>query len=266
MNADFTKNFSELCDDTPEARIRFLESALSCGNLDSVTDVGFCYWYLSDCYAELRDTEKLFRNHIKFAEHVDNALPCYSFWTVSDPNQRFALENGGYSDFWWDLYKNAVEKNADGICLWEEFHAHHAALMVNPFCPTDENNTEFALSAYQDFLRRTSDCEDYEFFSAMYLILSAQIFKGKLPQEFVFYHNFLMNVSDFLHDDDCIYGEWESFTTPFSTQKQSQVMLTSAINALIHNGETDNAQTLYKIAYSFGLPQNDCIEKILEKK
>lgn len=90
--------------------IEYLSSILATSCIDDKL-AGFCYWNISDSYAILRKSNEVFDNHLKFCKRLENMNSKYKFWAVCDTTQKFTLELGGFSDFWWELYKNAVDSN-----------------------------------------------------------------------------------------------------------------------------------------------------------
>lgn len=150
MNSEFIENFKKLkfaCEralfSQEEKRkqdlavIDFLQAALRSNKLEETDEIGFAYWNISDSFALLRDSNNLYKNHCEFADFLKDKPSKYLFWPVSDATQRFTLELGGFADFWWDCYKNALSKNVgmSGIGAIT-FECHNAALSVTPAVKT----------------------------------------------------------------------------------------------------------------------------------
>lgn len=108
--------------------IQYLKSLIENEVVTDFEDIGFCYWNISDNYAMIRDGHAEMLNHKNFYSHVHKIDPCYLFWLICDATQRLTLEKDGYSDFWWALYKEALEQNRDGDQYFAEFNAHRAAV------------------------------------------------------------------------------------------------------------------------------------------
>ena len=90
--------------------IDYLSSILSTNNADNLL-AGFCYWNISDSYAMLRKPDEQYTNHQNFYKLLETMDAKYIFWLVCDATQRFTLELGGYGEFWWEIYKNAILSN-----------------------------------------------------------------------------------------------------------------------------------------------------------
>lgn len=150
MNSEFTETFKKLKlmgERTTYSReekrkqdlavIDFLQPALYGNVLKGTEEIGFAYWNISDSFAMLRDSGNLYKNHREFADFLKDKPSKYLFWPVSDATQRFALELGGFADFWWDCYRNASSKNA-GMSGIEAitFECHNASLSVTPAVKT----------------------------------------------------------------------------------------------------------------------------------
>ena len=222
-------------------------------------DLGFCYWHISDSFALLRDSESVYSNHRKFSEHIRMGDDCYLYWAVSDATQRLTLELGGYSEFWWELYSNAVLNNVHGEFAFAEFCAHRAALYVNPHLPHTGSNLAFAINNYKNFLDRTKDKAEYQFYMTIYLSLVSRFSPINYSEIFSRGKNLLKGLRN-KSDDKTVPGEWNSFTVPFSEYKQSVVGINSAINALLYGRELKMAKELYNSALEFGMAKNRYIE------
>lgn len=222
-------------------------------------DVGFCYWHISDNFALLRDSRSLYSNHCAFAEYISAEGGCYLYWPVSDATQRLTLEIGGYTEFWWELYSNAVLNNVHREFVFAEFCAHRAALYVNPLLPHTRNNLSFAIKNFKSFLDRTKDKPEYQFYMTIYLSLASR-FSPVNYSEILSQGKSLLKGLHNKSDDKTVPGEWDSFTVPFSEYKQSVVGINAAINALLYGEEFKMAKELYNSAIEFGMSKNRYIE------
>ncbi len=118
-------------------------------------DIGWAYWNISDNYAMLRMPDEELKNHMKLVGFVKEKLPKEMlFWTVSDGTQKATLIQGGYEDFWFDLYRtacnNAPKTNAN---LRIRFESHRAAVSLREtqFGEPDKKISEFALSNMENY-------------------------------------------------------------------------------------------------------------------
>jgi len=243
--------------------IEYLKHALEHNEVTDFEDVGFCYWNISDDCALQRDGHSQYKNHVAFYEHVKNHDPVCLFWTVCDATQRLTLEKDGYGDFWWSLYREAVQQNTDNGCFFPEFCAHRAALTFVPALPHTEENLTFARSAYEHFLGRTEDSDEYTFYLAIYLSLTARL----APYDGSRLKHLCEELIDELSlpniEHDFLIGEWSAFTTPFCKRKQAAIGVNSIINAFIAGGELQTARELYLSACDKGMTKNHYIESKL---
>ena len=216
--------------------ISYLNSIIENEIVTEFQDIGFCYWNISDNYALLKDGHSLFDNHRKFCEHIKNQDNEYLYWLVCDATQRLTLEKDGYSSFWWDLYRKAVEQN--------NFHC--------------------AKLNFEKLLSKTDSTSEYSFYKTIYLSLISRFSTVdskkicELSRTLFEYLSFSQISNDFL------VGEWKSFITPFDKRKQGVVGITSAINALIYCDNVKEAKDLYLDACNVGLPKNKYIEARLK--
>lgn len=276
MNTQFRNRFLELkvtgqrCAISPEYKrekdiklIEYLKHTLEHNEVVGFEDVGFCYWNISDNYALQRDGHSQHKNHVAFYEHVKNHDPVYLFWTVCDATQRLTLEKDGYADFWWSLYHEAVHQNTDNRCFFPEFCAHRAALTSVPDSPHTKENLAFARSAYEQFLRRAEDSEEYTFYLAIYLSLTARIAPYDQSELKHLCEELVAGLSAPNIERKFLIGEWSDFTTPFCKRKQAAVGINSIINAFLSNGELQTAGDLYLSARDKGMTKNHYIESRL---
>ncbi len=244
--------------------ISYLNSVIENKIVTEFQDIGFCYWNISDNYALLKDGYSLFDNHKKFYELIRNQDNEYLYWLVCDATQRLTLEKDGYSDFWWSLYRKAVEQNGDSKNCFAEFNVHRAALYVNNHLTISQDNFNCAKLNFEKFLSKTETTSEYSFYKTIYLSLISRVstVDGKefceLSRTLFEYLSYPQIFNDFL------VGEWKSFTTPFDKRKQGVVGITSAINALIYSDNVKEAKELYFDAYNVGLPKNNYIEARLK--
>lgn len=245
--------------------IAYLKSLIDNNVVEDFEDIGFCYWNISDNYAFLRDGHSLYKNHKQFHEHIINNDPCYLFWLVCDATQRLALENDGYGDFWWDLYREAVENNPDNKWHFAEFNVHRAAFYSNKTFTLSEDNFNFVKQRYESFIAKTESASENIFYKLIYFSQLASFLQidnkeiCALSRELINYLSLPQTYEHFL----C--GEWKSFTTPLDKRKQAVVGIISAVNALIDVKEIKNAKDLYCEACDIGMPQNRYIERRLNE-
>jgi hypothetical protein len=276
MNSQIKNRFLELkvvgqrCAISPEYKqkrdmqlIEYLKHVLEHNEVVEFEDVGFCYWNISDNYALQRDGHSQYKNHVNFYEHVKNHEPVYLFWTVCDATQRLTLEKDRYGDFWWSLYREAVQQNSDNRCFFPEFSAHRAALTSVPDLPHTNEHLAFARSAYEQFLRRAEGSEAYTFYLTIYLSLTAQVAPYDQSEQEHLCAELLDGLSAPDIERNVLVGEWSDITTHFCKRKRAAIGLNSVINALINCGELQPARELYLSARDKGLAKNYYIESRL---
>lgn len=277
MNGEIIKTFKELkvtgqrFGITPEEKrdkditlISYLKSLIEEKTVTDFEDVGFCYWNISDNLALTKNGAELYENHKKFYEHIKNSDPVYLYWTVSDATQRLALEKDGLTDFWWSLYKEAVGKNTNSSVCFAEFCAHRAALYTNESLTVSSDNLDFAKRSFENFLKNTEGAAEYGFYKAIHLSLISRFSKVDNRELIDICRSLFENLSAPKTQNEFLAGEWKSFVTPFDKRRQGIVGITSAVNALIYQGNTEDAKALYQNAKEAGLPQNRYIESRLK--
>lgn len=246
------------------ATIEYMRYLLDSNTFSDFKDKCFCFWNISDCYAMLRDSEREYENHRKFADYVSSGNTQYSFWTVCDATQRFTLTLGGYGEFWQKLYRNAAEKSL----VTDEnyriaYEAHRAAMAVHPALEISEGFTRYADMMFGKFLDSNKEREEYEFYRLLYLSSSMKAF-GRADIDI---ESLCLNFYNYLscEDTECefVLGEWEFLNRERSKRNLAVVGITAVINALIDIGESQRGRELYRDAIRYGLPQNAYIEKRL---
>ena len=244
------------------AVIDFLQPALYGNVLKGTEEIGFAYWNISDSYAMLRDSENLYKNHCEFADFLKDKPSKYLFWPVSDATQRFTLELGGFADFWWDCYKNALSKNVgmSGIGAIT-FECHTAALSVTPAVKTPVGYLELAKNNFRSFLEANESSDNYIFYETLYYALCLKAFGSAERDVF----DLGMRLFPWLKSDkpqnDFLIGEWKMLNGQRSKYSMAKTAINRAINALIDTGRGEPARELYNEAKAYGLPGNAYIEK-----
>lgn len=277
MNGEIIKTFKELkvtgqrFGITPEEKrdkditlISYLKSLIEEKMVTDFEDVGFCYWNISDNLALTKNGAALFENHKKFYEHIKNSDPVYLYWAVSDATQRLTLEKDGLTDFWWSLYKEAVGKNTNSSVCFAEFCAHRAALYTNESLTVSSDVLDFAKRSFESYLENTEHTEEYVFYRIIYLSLISRFSNIDNRELIDICRSLFENLSAPKTQNEFLAGEWKSFVTPFDKRRQGIVGITSAVNALIYQGNTEDAKALYQNAKEAGLPQNRYIESRLK--
>ena len=241
--------------------IEYLSSILATSCIDDKL-AGFCYWNISDSYAILRKSNEVFDNHLKFCKRLENMNSKYKFWAVCDTTQKFTLELGGFSDFWWELYKNAVDSNpntANIECI--VFDSHVAAISINPKVDTPKSRLYLAKDNFEKFVKASANTENEAFYKLVY---SSLVLKGFGDEEYDIL-NLCHQVMPFLKektlDNEFAVGEWERLNSPRSRKNTAQVGINHAINAFISVGNSELAADLYNEALKNGLTPNSYIRK-----
>ena len=243
--------------------IAYLKSLIENKVVADFEDIGFCYWNISDNYAFLREGHSLFENHKKFYECIINNDSCYLYWLVCDATQRLALEKDGYSTFWWDLYRKAVEQNSDNKLYFAEFNIHRAALYSNNNLTFSQDTFNFVNQNFENFIAKTESIPENIFYRLIYLSLSARFMQIDNKELCGLSCALLEYLSLPQASSGYLCGEWKSFTTPFDKRKQAVVGINSAVNALIAGNNVKMAKDLYFDACNMGLPKNNYIERRL---
>lgn len=226
-------------------------------------DIGFCYWNISDNYALLRDGHSLCENHKEFYRHIINGAPCYLNWLVCDATQRLALEKDGYSSFWWDLYRQAVEQNPSNQYHFAEFHIHRAALYSNNQLGHSSDSFHYAKRNYEKFLAKTESTSENLFYRLIYLCLVSKLSPVESSELCSLSHRLFEYLASSKTANGFLSGEWNSFVTPLDKREQAIIGITSAVNALIYCNDIKEVKDLYVEGCTMGFPKNHYIEKRL---
>ena len=244
------------------AVIEFLQPALYGNVLKGTEEIGFAYWNISDSFAMLRDGENLYKNHCEFADFLKDKPSKYLFWPVSDATQRFTLELGGFADFWWDCYKNALSKNVgmSGIGAIT-FECHNAALSVTPAVKTPVGYLELAKNNFRSFLEVNESSDNYIFYETLYYALCLKAFGSAERDVFDLGMRLFPWLKSEKSQNDFLIGEWKMLNGQKSKYDMARVAINRAINALIDTGSDETARELYVEARAYGLSKNAYIEK-----
>lgn len=244
------------------AVIEFLQPALYGNVLKGTEEIGFAYWNISDSFAMLRDGENLYKNHCEFADFLKDKPSKYLFWPVSDATQRFTLELGGFADFWWDCYKNALSKNVgmSGIGAIT-FECHNAALSVTPAVKTPVGYLELAKNNFRSFLEVNESSDNYIFYETLYYALCLKAFGSAERDVFELGIRLFPWLKSEKSQNDFLIGEWKMLNGQKSKYDMARVAINRAINALIDTGSDETARELYVEARAYGLSKNAYIEK-----
>lgn len=244
------------------AVIDFLQPALYGNVLKGTEEIGFAYWNISDSFAVLRDSENLYKNHCEFADFLKDKPSKYLFWPVSDATQRFTLELGGFADFWWDCYKNALSKNV-GMSGIEAitFECHNAALSVTPAVKTPVGYLELAKNNFRSFLEANESSDNYIFYETFYYALCLKAFGSAERDVFDLGMRLFPWLKSEKSQNDFLIGEWKMLNGQKSKYDMARMAINRAINALIDTGSGEPARELYGEARAYGLSKNAYIEK-----
>lgn len=243
--------------------IEYLSSILSTNDADNLL-AGFCYWNISDSYAIGHKSEEQYANHLKFCKLLDTMDSKHKFWSVCDATQRFTLELGGYGDFWWENYKNAVDLNPNTESIERiVFDTHVSAISINPKIETPKSRLYLAKDNLEKFIKNSVNFENEAFYKLVY---SSLVLKGFGDEEYDIL-NLCNQVMPFLKEtspeSEFAVGEWERLNSPRSKQNMAQVGINRAINTLIDIGKKIRAKELYNEALNNGLTHNTYIGKKL---
>lgn len=262
MNSQIKLKFFRLYNDKL-LLIDYLKSLINNKLVTDFEDIGFCYWNISDSYALLKNGHRLFDNHKIFYEHIKMCDDYYLPWLVCDATQRLTLEYHGYSDFWWQIYKEAVTKNQNNTNHFALFCAHRAALYANTTVTHKNQNLDFTVNHFQEFLKTTKCTDEYLFYKTIYLSLIYGLVSFDENELKYLCKNWFCYLSQPKTKSKFLIGEWQSFVTPFDKRKQAELAVNSVINAFIYNDELKPARYLYQTARNFGLNKNFYIENRL---
>ncbi|MCM1329269.1 MAG: hypothetical protein NC253_07480 [Ruminococcus sp.] len=227
-------------------------------------DTGFCLWNISDSYALMRDGEKLYKNHKRFAAFLSDKPSIYGFWTVSDTTQRFTLVSSGYESFWYELYYNVSENcevTSENYRI--SYEMHRAALAVHTSLEIPEEHLLYADKKFSEFVENTKDADENDFYKLMYLTSVIKAFKRTDIDVENLCRDFLENLVSDDTPSEFVCGEWEYLNRKRSPKNRANVCITAAVNALIDVGEMRRAAEIYNEAKKRGLPVNTYIEKRL---
>ena len=241
--------------------IQFLSSILTEGNNDNMLN-GFCYWNISDSYAMLRKSDELYTNHLNFYKLLETMDSKYIFWLVCDATQRFTLELGGYGEFWWGIYKTAVQLNSDFSGIEHiAFEAHNAALSITPKVKSTPYNLQIARDNFKNLIKACNNTESIIFYKLVYSSACLKAF-GDEEYDILKLCNIIL---PWLKEEskDSIYavGEWERLNSERTHQNMARVGINRAVNAFIDVGKKEMAKVLYSESLKCGLPKNAYIEK-----
>ncbi len=80
--------------------------------IDSINDelIMWAYWNISDNYALQRKANETYNNHKKFETFLVNKELKYKLLLLVDSTQRLTLINGGYGEYWDNLYFEIMNK------------------------------------------------------------------------------------------------------------------------------------------------------------
>ncbi|MDO4944177.1 MAG: hypothetical protein Q4E74_03135 [Ruminococcus sp.] len=246
--------------DADKRALEFFENALESGEFTDSEDIAWLMWSISDLYALMRDSENLYKNHIRFSEHLKTMSDPYLFWCVCDATQKFTLQLGGYNEFWYDLYRYACEKNKVVTCENEyiAFEAHRAALSRHKQFKCGTMNLNFAMNESYRFLQQVKNSEQYEFY---WLINHSQLMTVFGAQGIPDITNICKDLSKPGTVSNYCCGEWQKLNAPRSAGNRANVAVCAVINALIDTGCLRKAEDFYKYATQKGLAHNAYIEK-----
>ncbi len=247
-----------------EQALKFLQNTLESGEFSDKEDIAFLLWKISDHYALLRSSEKLYENHLRFSEHL-KAMPApYLFWCVCDASQKFTLQFGGYNDFWYDLYKTACEHNqtviAENECI--SYEAHRAALSRIKQLECGKENLSYARIEFEKFLMQTKSSQQYDFYKLIFKTNLMKIFGLTFTDIVTDCRKFYGGLTAPEEKSEYYFGEWKKLNSYRSERNRSVVAITASINAMIDSGyDIDKIKSLYNEAIESGLPRNTYIEK-----
>lgn len=245
--------------------IEYLKTVIANEEVIDFEDIGFCYWNISDNYALLRDGHALRKNHQAFYEHIMAWDKSYLYWLVCDATQRLTLEKDGYSDWWWEVYREAVSCDVERVNPFAEFCAHRVALYKNPVLSVDKSCIVFAMECFEELLSKTKNTSEYLFYRMIYLTSLSKYAPVDNTEIKMLGKSLLPDLACTGEPRDVLVGEWKSFTAPFGKRKRAVVGITSAVNALIDMGEFKSAKEIYQSACENGLPGNAFVEKRIDE-
>lgn len=243
--------------------IEYLSSILSINNVDNLL-AGFCYWNISDSFAMQRKAEELYANHLRFCKMLDIMDSKYKFWSVCDATQRFTLELGGYGDFWWDIYKNALDLNPNTTDIERiVFDTHVAAISINLKVENPKSRLYLAKDNFEKFVMNSANSENEAFYKLVYSSHVLKVFGDEACNILNLCNRILPFLKENIPDSEYAVGEWERLNAPRSRQNMAQVGINRAINAFVDVGKKAQAKELYNEALNYGLTRNTYIEKRL---
>lgn len=84
----------------------------------------WAYWNISDNYALQKKYENTYQNHLKFEDFIRKTYESnYILMLICDTTQRLSLIEGGYSNYWSNLYfeaTNNISINDSNYCIMFE--------------------------------------------------------------------------------------------------------------------------------------------------
>ncbi len=209
-------------------------------------------------------SKEQYTNHLNFCKMLDTMDSKYKLWSVCDATQRLTLELGGYGDFWWDIYKNAINLNPNTTNIERiVFDSHVAAISINPKVETPKSRLYLAKDNFEKFVKASANTENEAFYKLVYSSLVLKVF-GDEEYDIINLCNIIMPfLMEKSFESKFAVGEWERLNAPRSRQNMAQVGINRAINALIDVGKKTQAKELYNEALNSGLTNNTYIEKRL---
>ena len=80
--------------------------------IDGINDelTMWAYWNISDNYALQRKANETYNNHRRFESYLTNKDLKYKLLLLADSTQRLTLINGGYGEYWDNLYFEIMNK------------------------------------------------------------------------------------------------------------------------------------------------------------
>lgn len=225
----------------------------------------FCHWNISDGYALRRDFKNEYNNHLVFVGRLSRMDERYLFWCVCDATQKFTLELGGYGDFWWDNYLNAVAENKS-LDNNERvaYLSHRAAMAAHPALAQSSQNFKLARREFAGFLDKTKDSPMSQLYKTVYAAGCLELF-GECEFDLTELCGEMLSLlkDDTLSAVSFVCGEWEYLDRVRTKNEQACIAICAAVNALIKIGNVSGAKEIYFSALEYGMKNNAYIEKRL---
>ncbi|NMA83115.1 MAG: hypothetical protein GX962_04535 [Epulopiscium sp.] len=239
-------------------------------------DIGWAYWSISDNYAMLRMADEELKNHIKFLDFVNKELPKEMlFWPVSDGTQKATLIQGGYGDFWFDLYQtacNTAPKTSTNLGI--RFESHRAAVALkNPnLGKPNKRISEFALNNMKNLIEENPLDYNIKFYTITYyslLLITKEIQSETLDKAMNSFDALvpyldLDNKKKDYYDIWGIWGTWEHLNSKRSMYNQARVGINNFIINLIDISQHRLALECYKVFTEKGISTNDYLKSRIE--